>query len=57
MGDPYADHGKFQAQFEFASCIAELVDMDAVNTPTYDWAIAAGTTLRMAARITGRSGP
>ncbi|MGI6143789.1 MAG: aminomethyl-transferring glycine dehydrogenase subunit GcvPA [bacterium] len=55
VGDPYADHGKFQAQFEFASCIAELVDMDAVNTPTYDWAIAAGTTLRMAARITGRS--
>jgi glycine dehydrogenase subunit 1 len=55
VGEPYADHGKFQAQFEYASCIAELVDMDAVNTPTYDWAIAAGTTLRMAARITGRS--
>ncbi len=55
VGEAYADHGKFQAQFEYASCIAELVDMDMVNTPTYDWAMAAATTIRMASRITGRS--
>jgi len=54
VGEAYADHGKWQAQFEFASCIAELVEMDAVNTPTYDWGMAAATTIRMAARITGR---
>ena len=54
VGEAFADHGKFQAQFEFASCIAELVDMDMVNTPTYDWPMAAATTVRMASRITGR---
>jgi glycine dehydrogenase subunit 1 len=54
VGEAFADHGKFQAQFEFASCIAELVDMEMVNTPTYDWGMAAATTVRMASRITGR---
>ena len=54
VGEAFADHGKFQAQFEFASCIAELVGMDMVNTPTYDWGMAAATSVRMAARITGR---
>ena len=29
--------------------------MDAVNTPTYDWGMGAATSIRMAARITGRS--
>jgi glycine dehydrogenase subunit 1 len=55
VGEAYADHGKWQAQFEFASCIAELVEMDMVNTPTYDWGMAAATSIRMAARITARS--
>lgn len=55
VGEAYADHGKFQAQFEYASMLGELLEMDAVNTPTYDWGIAAGTTVRMSARITGRS--
>jgi len=55
VGEAYADHGKWQAQFEYASCIAELVDLDMVNTPTYDWAMAAATTVRMASRITGRN--
>lgn len=54
VGEAFADHGKFQAQFEYASCIAELVELDMVNTPTYDWAMAAATTVRMASRITGR---
>jgi len=55
VGEAMADHGKFQAQFEFASCIAELVDQDMVNTPTYDWGMAAATSVRMASRITGRA--
>jgi len=55
VGEAYADHGKWQAQFEYASCMAELLEMDAVNTPTYDWGMAAATSIRMASRITGRS--
>jgi glycine dehydrogenase subunit 1 len=54
-GDPYEDHGRFQALFEYESLMAELLDMDVVNVPTYDGAQAAGTALRMAGRITGRS--
>jgi glycine dehydrogenase subunit 1 len=55
VGESMADHGKWQAQFEYASCIAELVDQGMVNTPTYDWGMAAATSVRMASRITGRS--
>lgn len=54
-GEPYEDHGRFQALFEYQSLMAELLDMDVVNVPTYDWCQAASTSLRMAARITGRS--
>ncbi len=53
-GEPYEDHGRFQALFEYASMMAELVDMDAVNVPTYDGSQAAATSIRMASRITGR---
>ncbi len=53
-GEPYEDHGRFQALFEYESLMAELLDMDVVNVPTYDWAQAASTSLRMAGRITGR---
>ena len=55
VGDAYADHGKWQAQIEYASCMAALLDMDMVNTPTYDWGMAAATGIRMAARIASRS--
>lgn len=54
-GEPYDDHGRFQALFEYASLMGELLDMDVVNVPTYDGFQAAATGLRMAARITGRS--
>ena len=54
-GEPYEDHGRFQALFEYESLMAELLDMDVVNVPTYDWFQAAGTSLRMAGRITGRT--
>lgn len=54
-GEPYNDEGRFQALFEYASMVAELVDMDVVNVPTMDWSQAAATTIRMAQRLTGRS--
>jgi glycine dehydrogenase subunit 1 len=53
-GDPYEDHGRFQALFEYESLMAELLDMDVVNVPNYDGFQAAATALRMASRITGR---
>jgi glycine dehydrogenase subunit 1 len=54
-GEPYEDHGRFQALFEYESLMAELLDMDVVNVPTYDWCQAAATSVRMAGRITGRT--
>ena len=54
-GEPYDDHGRFQALFEYASLMGELLDMDVVNVPTYDGFQAAATGLRMAARINGRT--
>jgi glycine dehydrogenase subunit 1 len=53
-GEPYEDHGRFQALFEYCSMMTELLDMDVVNVPTYDGFQATATALRMAARITGR---
>jgi glycine dehydrogenase subunit 1 len=53
-GEPYEDHGRFQALFEYQSLMAELLNMDVVNVPTYDGFQAAATSLRMASRITGR---
>lgn len=54
VGDTHTDHGKFQALFEYASMMAELLDVDVVSSPTYDWSNAAASAIRMAARITGR---
>ena len=53
-GEPYDDHGRFQALFEYASMMGELLDMDVVNVPTYDGFQATATSLRMARRLTGR---
>jgi glycine dehydrogenase subunit 1 len=53
-GEPYEDHGRFQALFEYASMMGELLNMDVVNVPTYDWMQATATSIRMASRITGR---
>jgi glycine dehydrogenase subunit 1 len=53
-GEPYEDHGRFQALFEYTSMMGELLDMDAVNVPTYDGFQATATAIRMAARMTGR---
>jgi len=54
-GEPFEDHGRFQTLFEYASMMGELLDMDVVNVPTYDWCQAAATSVRMASRITGRN--
>ncbi|MDO5116057.1 MAG: aminomethyl-transferring glycine dehydrogenase subunit GcvPA [Synergistaceae bacterium] len=53
-GEPYEDHGRFHAMFEYQSMMAELLDMDVCNVPNYDGSQAVGTALRMAARITRR---
>ncbi|NIN64439.1 MAG: aminomethyl-transferring glycine dehydrogenase subunit GcvPA [Anaerolineae bacterium] len=53
-GEPYDDHGRFQALFEYSSMMGELLNMDVVNVPTYDGFQAAATSVRMASRITGR---
>jgi glycine dehydrogenase subunit 1 len=53
-GEPYDDHGRFQALFEYCSMMGELLNMDVVNVPTYDGFQAVATSLRMASRITGR---
>ncbi len=53
-GEPFEDHGRFQALFEYASLMGELLDMDVVSIPTYDGGQATSSSLRMAARITGR---
>jgi glycine dehydrogenase subunit 1 len=50
----YADHGKWQALFEFCSLMGELLDMEVVSGFLYDGAQAAATSLRMAVRLTGR---
>lgn len=54
-GGTYADLGKFQARFEFYSMMAEMLNVDAVSEPIYDWGTAAGFSIRMASRITGRN--
>ncbi len=53
-GEPYEDHGRFQALFEYQSLMAELLGMDVVNVPTYDGYQATATGLTMSGRITGR---
>ncbi|MEV5708435.1 aminomethyl-transferring glycine dehydrogenase subunit GcvPA [Actinoallomurus sp. NPDC052274] len=53
-GEPYEDHGRFQALWEYQSLMGELLEMDVVNVPTYDGFQASATALRMAGRITGR---
>jgi len=53
-GEPYEDHGRFQALFEYASMMGELLEMEVVNVPNYDGFQAAATSILMASRITGR---
>ena len=54
-GEPYEDYGRFMTLFEYQSLMAELLDMEVVNVPTYDGSQAASTSIRMAQRITNRN--
>ena len=54
-GGQFGDHGKWQAVFEFQSMLGELIGMEVVSTPTYDWSAAANSALLMACRYTGRN--
>lgn len=54
-GGSHSDLGRYQANFEFQSLICELLGMEVSGIPTYDWGAAAGNSVRMAARLTGRS--
>jgi glycine dehydrogenase subunit 1 len=54
-GTSSSDFGRFQAWFEYASQLGELLDLDFVGLPVYSWGCAAGHALRMAARMTGRT--
>ncbi|MBT9502746.1 MAG: aminomethyl-transferring glycine dehydrogenase subunit GcvPA [Burkholderiaceae bacterium] len=53
-GEPYDDHGRFQALWEYCSMMGELLNLDVVSVPTYDGYQAAATACCMAARHTGR---
>jgi glycine dehydrogenase subunit 1 len=53
-GEPYEDHGRFQALFEYCSMMGEVLEMEVVSVPTYDGFQASATALRMACRMTGR---
>ena len=50
----WADHGKWQAWFEYSSMMGELLDMEFMGLPQYDGSQAAATSLRMAAALTER---
>ena len=54
VGESYADHGKWQAFFEYCSLMGELLDMDVLSCPLYDGAQAAASSIRMASRINDR---
>ena len=54
-GGQLGDHGKWQALFEFQSLLGELLGMDVVSAPTYDWGAAASSAILMACRRIGRS--
>ncbi len=55
VGDPHINPGQYQALFEFQSMLGALTGMEVVTPPMYDGSAAAGSSLAMATRITGRS--
>lgn len=54
-GEPYEDHGRFQALFEYESLMGELLACDVVTVPTYDGFQATATAVAIANRVTGRA--
>ena len=55
VGHQYSDLGKYQAQFEAQSMIAELVNKDFVGASTYDGISASATIITICTRITERN--
>lgn len=53
-GEPYEDHGRFQALFEYQSLMGELLSCDVVTVPTYDGFQATATAIAITQRVTGR---
>lgn len=52
---PEISQGMLQSLFEYQSMMAELLEVDVVNSSLYDWASALGEAARMSARITRRN--
>jgi glycine dehydrogenase subunit 1 len=52
---PEISQGMLQALFEYQSMMAELLEVDVVNSSLYDGASALGEAARMAARVTHRN--
>ena len=52
---PEISQGMLQSLFEYQSLMAELLEVDVVNSSMYDWASALGEAARMSARITHRN--
>ncbi len=51
---PEVSQGVLTALFEFQSLVADLYEVDVVNSSMYDWATALGEAFRMAYRYNGR---
>ncbi len=52
---PEISQGMLQSLFEYQSMIAELIEIDVVNSSMYDWASSLGEAARMATRVTHRN--
>jgi glycine dehydrogenase subunit 1 len=52
---PEISQGMLQSLFEYQSMMAELLELDVVNSSMYDWASALGEAARMSTRITRRN--
>ncbi|WP_126451338.1 aminomethyl-transferring glycine dehydrogenase subunit GcvPA [Sulfodiicoccus acidiphilus] len=51
---PEVSQGLLQAMFEYQSYMAELLEMEVVNSSLYDWGSALSEAVLMAHRVTGR---
>jgi len=52
---PEISQGMLQSIFEYQSMMAELLDVEVVNSSMYDWASSLGEAARMANRVTHRN--
>ncbi len=53
-GEPYDDHGRFQAMFEYTSMMTEILNMEIVSVPVYDGLQASATAARICGQLSGR---